>query len=245
MIDTYKAYMASTMVFAWLASACGDTTEATEPSMSATTNPSVPGADWTITSPSFNPGDEIPLEHTCDGRAFAAGTNPALSWTAGPEGTMSYAIVLKHLAVVESVDPASPDYHRGFMWVIWDIPNTASALPADLGREASPSAVPGAQQWAVRNQFGYFAPCPNADPATDPAARITDRYAFTLYALDTEKLSLPAKEPDIFNYALTLTKHLDSVNIGTTELLAVSSAVAGEGPTPVDMAALEYPVPVQ
>jgi phosphatidylethanolamine-binding protein (PEBP) family uncharacterized protein len=197
---------------------------------------------WTIASPAFDAGAEIPKEHTCDGRGFAEGSSPPLSWTEGPAGTKSYAIVLKHLAIVESVDPSSPDYPKGFMWVIWDIPASARSLPANLGRAALLPEVPGAQQWAIRNQFGYFAPCPNADPAV--TTHVTDRYAFTLYALNTEKLALPAKEANVANYALTLTKQLDAVNIGTTELRAVSSAVAGTAPTPVDMTTLVYPVPV-
>jgi phosphatidylethanolamine-binding protein (PEBP) family uncharacterized protein len=198
-----------------------------------------PEDTWSITSPAFASGAEIPKEYTCDGRPFPVGTNPQLDWTDGPSGTKSYALVLKHLAIVEGVDPTSPDYAKGFMWVVWDIPANVRTLPASLGREALPPQVPGAQQWAIRNQFGYFAPCPNADPAS--ATRVTDRYGFTLYALNTEKVTLPAKEESVANYALTLTKHLDAVNVGTTELRAVSSAMSSEAPVPVDMAALVYP----
>lgn len=219
--------------------ACGDNPES-EPDM-----PVLPtGTDtWTISSPAFEEGGELPLENTCDGREFAVGSSPELTWTEGPTGTKSYAIVLKHLAIVEDVDPASPDYSKGFMWVVWDIPANVRRLPPNLGRDALPLDVPGAQQWAIRNQFGYFAPCPNADPATDASSKVSDRYSYTLYALDTPTLSLPAREADIPNYSLTLTKVLDMVNIGMTELRAVSSAVAGQAPVPVDTATLQYPVP--
>src|SRR5690606_30634079 len=111
---------------------------------------------WAISSPAFSEGDELPNENTCAGREFAVGSSPELNWTDGPEGTQSYALVLKHLAIVEDVDPTSPDYAKGFMWVIWDIPPSVRKLPANLGRDAFPPEVPGAQQWAIRNQFGYF-----------------------------------------------------------------------------------------
>src|SRR5690606_28859761 len=78
-------------------------------------------SSWTISSPAFAAGAEIPLEYTCSGREFALGVNPPFTWTAGPAGTMSYALVAKHRKIAEG-DPASPDYFKGFMWVIWDIP---------------------------------------------------------------------------------------------------------------------------
>jgi hypothetical protein len=40
---------------------------------------------------------------------------------------------------------------------------------------------------------------------------------------------------------LTLTQHLDTVKIGKARLEAVSDAVSGAAPTPVDMSTLVYP----
>jgi phosphatidylethanolamine-binding protein (PEBP) family uncharacterized protein len=203
-----------------------------------------PAEAWAISSPLIAEGAEIPPEHTCDGRPFPVGSSPELNWTEGPEGTLSYAIVLKHLAIVENLPPTDPNYFKGFMWAIWDIPAAVHKLPANLGRDMFPPEVPGAQQWSIRNQFGYFAPCPNPDPATvaaDPATRVTEGYGFSIYALNTANLSLPPKQADVGNYTLTLTQHLESANLGTIMLRAVSSAVAGEAPVPVDMAALQYP----
>jgi phosphatidylethanolamine-binding protein (PEBP) family uncharacterized protein len=201
---------------------------------------SEPAESWTITSPAFPAGGELPLENTCSGREFALGVNPQFDWTAGPEGTMSYALVSKHLTIADG-DPTSPDYFKGFMWVIWDIPANVRSIPQDIGREAFPPAVPGAQQWAIRHQFGYFAPCPNPDPAADPSTIITDNYGFTLYALPTATITLPAKEADVNNYTLTLYKTLEQINIGKVQLNAVSTAVGGVAPTPVDPLTLVYP----
>lgn len=209
---------------------CGAEDEETKESQSS----------WTISSPAFAAGAEIPLEYTCSGREFALGVNPPFTWTAGPAGTMSYALVAKHRKIAEG-DPASPDYFKGFMWVIWDIPASVLGIPADVGREAFPPAVPGAQQWAIRHQFGFFAPCPNPDPAADAATRVTDDYGFTLYALPTANVALPMKEAGVDNYTLTLTKTLDQVAIGKVQLNAVSSAVSGAAPTPVDPTTLVFP----
>jgi hypothetical protein len=195
---------------------------------------------WTISSPAFAADAEIPLEYTCSGREFALGVNPPLMWTAGPAGTMSYAVVAKHRKIAEG-DPAAADYFKGFMWAVWDIPASVLSMPADIGREAFPPAIPGAQQWAIRHQFGFFAPCPNADPAADPATFVTDGYSFTVYALPTSSVALPLKEAGIDNYTLTLTKALDQLAIAKVQLNAVSSAVSGAAPTPVDPTLLVYP----
>lgn len=203
-----------------------------------------PAETWALSSPVITTGTEIPPENTCDGRPFPVGSSPALEWTEGPAGTMSYAVVLKHLAIVEKLPTTDPNYFKGFMWAIWDIPANVRSLPANIGRDMFPPEVPGAQQWAIRNQFGYFAPCPNPDPATvaaDPTTRVTDEYGFALYALNTAKLPLPPKAADVANYTMTITQYLDMANIGTVMLRAVSSAVASEAPVPVDMAALQYP----
>jgi phosphatidylethanolamine-binding protein (PEBP) family uncharacterized protein len=196
---------------------------------------------WKISSPVITDGGEIPLDYTCSSREFAvAMNNPEFNWTEGPAGTRSYALVAKHLAIAED-DPTRADYWKGFMWVIWDIPASMHQIPTNLGRDQFPAAIPGSQQWSIRNQFGFFAPCPNLNPAADPATRVTDRYGFTLYALDTAKLPLPPKEADISNYTYTLTKMLDQVAIGKIQLNAVSSAVSTAPPVPVDMKTLVFP----
>lgn len=204
---------------------------------------------WAITAPAIPEGGKIPTEYTCDGREFAVAlSSPQFDWTAGPAGTQSYAIVAKHLAIVEGLPATDPNYFKGFMWAIWDIPATVHSLPANISRDQLPPEVPGAQQWSIRHQFGWFAPCPNGDPApvaADPTTRKTEAYGFSVYALSTPKLELPAKEADVSNYAWTVTKQLDAVNIGTVMLRSVSDAVSGAAPVPVDATTLQYPVPVQ
>ena len=122
-----------------------------------------------LTTPAFKPGTGIPVRFTCDG----SDTSPALSWSAPPEGTKSFALVLE--------DPDAPN-RPWVHWVFYDLPPTERGLPEGVPPDGHlPS---GAQQG--RNDFGrigYGGPCP--PPGSG------HRYYFKLYALDT-RLELPA-----------------------------------------------------
>lgn len=230
-----RGWNVSGLLLVALLGACSSSEE--DPDSLATT--------WTVTSPAITAGADIPKEYTCDGRAFPVSlATPELNWTEGPAGTQSYAIVVKHLAIVEGLPPTDMNYFKGFMWTIWDIPASVHQLPANLARDQFPAQIPGAQQWSIRNQFGWFAPCPNADPAVvaaDPTARVTEEYGFEVYALPTATVTLPAKEADVNNYAWTLTKYLDTVKLASTMLRATSDAMAAEAPVPVDATTLQFP----
>ncbi len=123
----------------------------------------------TLKTPAFRPGDDIPRTFTCDGSDLS----PALGWTAPPEGTQGFALVLE--------DPDAP--RRTWVhWVLYDLPATDRGLPEGVAPHGTlPS---GGRQG--RNDFGkvgYGGPCPPPGPA--------HRYYFKLYALDT-RLGLPA-----------------------------------------------------
>ncbi len=126
-----------------------------------------PPAAFTLTSTAYAAGATIPAVHTCDG----ANTSPPLAWTNPPAGTMSYAIVFT-------------DTNNGLIHsVIYDIPSTLSALPADVDNAYAPADVPGAHQTAAYNAGtrGYLGPCP-------PPADNAHTYVFTLYALGVATL---------------------------------------------------------
>jgi Raf kinase inhibitor-like YbhB/YbcL family protein len=124
------------------------------------------GMAFTLTSPAFADGAAIPTRHTCDGE----NRSPLLTWSQGPEGTRSWALV------VDDPDaPAGTFTH----WVLYDIPVDVRELSENV-----PEATPGV---SGRNSFqktGYGGPCP---PPRDAA----HRYRFVLHALDTESLGLP------------------------------------------------------
>lgn len=124
-----------------------------------------PPAGFTITSPAFTEGMTIPTVHTCDG----ANTSPQLDWGPAPAGTMSLAVV--HLDL---------SFNSFLHWVIFDIPASATGLPADVEKVFQPTDVPGAEQTlsfsgGVR---GYLGPCPPA----------LHTYEYRVYALDVATL---------------------------------------------------------
>ena len=120
----------------------------------------------TLTSPAFPSGGVIPREHTCDG----ADRSPPLEWSGAPEGTRSFALIVD--------DPDAPDPKAPTMtwvhWLLYDIPVTASDLPAGArAKDLPPGTREGTNNW---NRTGYGGPCP-------PIGR--HRYFHKLYAVDT------------------------------------------------------------
>jgi Raf kinase inhibitor-like YbhB/YbcL family protein len=117
-------------------------------------------ADFTLASDSFTEGGAIPQRYTCDG----AGDSPQLAWAGPPDGTQSFALIVR-----------DPDAPGGYFihWVLYDVPADITALPS------SPAGNVGLGQpgtnGAGRNS--YTGPCPPLG---------THHYYFTLYALDTD-----------------------------------------------------------
>lgn len=113
-------------------------------------------------STSFRAGENVPVEHTCDGDD----RSPPLGWTGTPKGTLSLALIVH-----------DPDAPRGdwVHWVLFDLPATTTELGE--GQPAARTLPSGGHQG--RNDFGrigYGGPCPPPGPA--------HRYVFELYALD-------------------------------------------------------------
>jgi Raf kinase inhibitor-like YbhB/YbcL family protein len=140
--------------------------------------------------------------------------SPSISWSEGPRGTKSYAIIL--------LDTDSPAEHREMMnkegvtmtaaikrhdfyhWVLADIPPDVRSLKegADSsarvvhGKPATPAAagarglndytkVTASNEAMKGHYFGYDGPCP---PWND---EIVHHYHFTVYALSAKPLDLP------------------------------------------------------
>jgi Raf kinase inhibitor-like YbhB/YbcL family protein len=121
---------------------------------------------FTLSSPAFPPGGEIPKEYTCDG----GDRSPPLEWAGAPAGTRSYALIVD--------DPDAPDPKAPTMtwvhWVLYDIPASVSSLPEGVDtKRLPPGTREGLNSW---KRTGYGGPCP-------PIGR--HRYFHKLYALDT------------------------------------------------------------
>ena len=123
----------------------------------------------TLTSTAFTEGTMIPAAQTCTGNSHMS---PPLTWTAGPSGTMSYAIALV-------------DMTNGFVhWTIWDMPASTMSLPGNLPKTQILTAPVMAQQINRFAGDGYSGPCPNGQMHT---------YVFEVYALDVA--TLPGVSP--------------------------------------------------
>jgi Raf kinase inhibitor-like YbhB/YbcL family protein len=119
---------------------------------------------FTLRSPDFANGGEIPKPFTCSG----GDRSPALEWAGAPAGTKSFALIAD--------DPDAPA-GTWVHWVIFNVPATASGLHG--GVERKDQLTDGTRQG--RNDFrkiGYNGPCP---PPGKP-----HRYFFKLYALNAE-----------------------------------------------------------
>lgn len=114
--------------------------------------------EFALESSAFENAQAIPDRHTCEGEDVS----PPLRWTDAPNGTRSLALIVD-----------DPDAPGGVFthWLAWSLDPAAAGL--DEG-EAAPREG--------RNDFGrtgYRGPCP-------PRGHGRHRYAFRLYALDTE-----------------------------------------------------------
>jgi Raf kinase inhibitor-like YbhB/YbcL family protein len=110
------------------------------------------------------------------GGCTGANTSPALSWSGAPAGTKSFVLTV--------FDPDAPTGSGFWHWVMFNIPASVTSLPEGAGVPGKEPA--GATQ--IENDYGtvgYGGPCP-------PKGDKPHRYIFTVFALKTDKLDLPA-----------------------------------------------------
>lgn len=100
--------------------------------------------------------------------------SPALNWTAGPTGTLSYAIVMH--------DPDGAKGQGVDHWVHYGIKPTTRQIPAGAGNKPNLEGLAGLNS---RNGTSYMGPCP---PVGDSA----HHYIIQIYALDLPPEALPA-----------------------------------------------------
>ena len=119
-----------------------------------------------ITSTAFASGRAIPSLYTCQGKDIS----PPLTWTDGPAGTKSFALIVDD---PDAPDPAAPST-TWVHWVLYNVDSKARALPQGVLQSALPTGTrEGTNDWG---RTGYGGPCP-------PIGR--HRYFHKLYALDT------------------------------------------------------------
>ena len=108
--------------------------------------PGMMGA-FTLTSPMLTEGAMINIANSCEG----PNTSPQLDWSGNNMNAMSFAVVM--------TDKSNNLVH----WVIYDIPASATGLPASVEKVYAPTNVAGAHQtlsYSMTPVRGYLGPCP-------------------------------------------------------------------------------------
>ncbi|MEO7360855.1 MAG: YbhB/YbcL family Raf kinase inhibitor-like protein [Gemmatimonadaceae bacterium] len=119
-------------------------------------------AKITVTSPAFTPGGDIPFENT----QYKGNTFPGLSWSAGPAGTKTYAIIMQD---GDGARNGEPFLH----WTVFNIAPTTTKL--DPGMAAVPTGAQYGPNYKGTNQ-PYLGPRTPAGPK--------HRYHLQVFALD-------------------------------------------------------------
>jgi Raf kinase inhibitor-like YbhB/YbcL family protein len=124
---------------------------------------------FTLSSPSFHNGEQIPKKFTCDG----ADVSPQLQWSSPPSGAQSFVLIAD--------DPDAP-VGTWTHWIYFDMPGQITSLPENVDKVEQPPSA-GHQGRNDFRKIGYGGPCP---PVGKP-----HRYFFKIYALD-KNLNLKA-----------------------------------------------------
>lgn len=136
-------------------------------------------ADFVLRSPAIAAGARLGEAQVFNGFGCTGGNvSPALQWSGAPAGTKSFAVTV--------YDPDAPTGSGWWHWVVYNIPAGVSSLPEGAGAAGGAKLPAGAVQ--VRTDFGTAA----FGGACPPVGDKPHRYIFTVHALKTEKLELPA-----------------------------------------------------
>ena len=141
-------------------------------------------ANLQLSSSSFKANQTIPAKHSY----INENISPQLSWTAGTQGTKSYAIICD--------DPDAPQATPWVHWVIFNIPATINSLPEGLPNHAN--LTQGQQGTNDYSKIGWGGPNPPSG---------THRYFFKLYALDSLLPELIGKTPNKSELLQAMKKH--------------------------------------
>lgn len=155
--------------------------------------PEVPS--FRLTSSTVSDGATLPPAQMSGlfGVPGGADVSPQLSWEGAPEGTQGYAVT--------AYDPDAPTMSGFWHWVVVDIPASVTSLEENAGLPDGPALPEGAFQ--LRNDAGSA----RFIGAAPPAGHGAHRYFFTVHALDTASLGIPADASPAF-FGFNLLSHI-------------------------------------
>ncbi len=136
-------------------------------------------AEFKLASSDIAPNATLTQEQVFNGFGCSGkNISPALSWSGAPAGTQSYALTV--------YDPDAPTGSGWWHWVVVNIPVATQGIGKGAGTADGKAMPTGSQQ--VRTDFGalgFGGACP-------PVGDQPHRYIFTVFALKTLKLDMPA-----------------------------------------------------
>lgn len=140
---------------------------------------SAAAAGFTLTSPDIKADALMPQSFEFNGFGCSGeNKSPVLRWAGAPRDAKSFAVTV--------YDPDAPTGSGWWHWFVIDIPAGVTELPADAGAEGGAKLPKGARHLRIDYGFaGWGGPCP--PPGDKP-----HRYVFTVHALKTDKLDVPA-----------------------------------------------------
>jgi Raf kinase inhibitor-like YbhB/YbcL family protein len=164
--------------------------------------PNVPS--FTLTSTDFSAGELLP-QASRSGIAGAGGDDrsPQLSWSGAPADTKSYAVTV--------FDPDAPTGSGWWHWAVYNIPASTTELATNAGDPDAGLMPDGAitlpNEIRLERYLG----------AAPPAGHGEHRYFFTVSALDTDRLEVPAGSTPAY-LGFVLRDHI----IGRAQLVGIS-----------------------
>jgi phosphatidylethanolamine-binding protein (PEBP) family uncharacterized protein len=143
---------------------------------------------FVLSSPEIGADSLLPVDYTCD----AISATLPLRWSGAPEGIVSFAVIMHHVA-------SPTDVH--WYWVLYNIPANVTSLP----RNVSGTGILGTN--SVNDKAEYSPPC-----SQGPGIKA---YTYTVYALSRNpSISV---SPDLVTREVLL-KAIEGITISSAKM---------------------------